>query len=121
MLRPTKTLLVVAALLAGAVAAGTGVAQTPSATAAATQSATVSMVNNRFVPSEIVVSAGTTVTWVNEDYESGEWHDVIAENGAFFLDVFGPGDAYSVTLYEPGIYVYYCDLHADMFGSVTVE
>lgn len=114
-------MLAAAALFVGVTAAGSVPVETRSATAAATQSVSVSMVNNRFAPADIVVSAGTTITWVNEDYNSGEWHDVIAENGAFFIDIFGPGDAYSVTLYEPGVYVYYCDLHAGMFGSVIVE
>jgi plastocyanin len=97
-------------------------AQSPRVMAApATQQAVVSMQFNRFAPEDIAVAAGSTVTWVNEDYGSGEWHDVIHENGAFISESFAPGFAFSVTLEIPGVYVYYCDLHEGMFGRIFVE
>jgi plastocyanin len=90
-------------------------------TAAATQEAVVSMQFNRFAPEDVVVAAGSTVTWVNEDYDSGEWHDVIDEYGAFISESFAPGGAFSVTFDVPGVYSYYCDLHEGMYGRVFVE
>lgn len=90
-------------------------------TASATQQAVVSMQFNRFAPEDIAVAAGSTVTWVNNDYGSGEWHDVIDDNGAFISESFAPGLAFSVTLTTPGVYVYYCDLHEGMFGRIFVE
>lgn len=83
--------------------------------------ATVSMVNNRFVPAQISVPAGSTITWVNEDYEAGEFHDAIAADFSFVSDTFAPGGAFSVTLDIPGVYEYYCDLHEGMFGTIFVE
>lgn len=120
MLRLPKALLVAALLLGGAVG-GTQWTRTPTATAATTQSAYVSMQFNRFAPATIAVAAGTTVVWSNEDYDSGEFHDVIEENGWFAADPFGPGVAYSVLLTDPGTYNYYCDLHDGMFGRVIVQ
>jgi plastocyanin len=90
-------------------------------TASATQPSVVSMQFNRFAPEDIAVAAGSTVTWVNEDYDSGEWHDVIHEDRAFISEGIAPGFAFSVTLTTPGVYVYYCDLHEGMFGRIFVE
>jgi plastocyanin len=90
-------------------------------TASATQQAVVSMQLNRFAPEDIAVAAGSTVTWVNEDYDSGEWHDVIHEDRVFISESIAPGYAFSVTLTTPGVYVYYCDLHEGMFGRIFVE
>lgn len=120
MLRLTKALLVVAAMIAGT-AAGTQWTLTDTATAATTQTAYVSMQFNRFAPADITVAAGTTVVWTNDDYDSGEYHDVIAENGSFISETFAPGFWYSVLFETPGTYVYYCDLHEGMFGRVFVQ
>lgn len=91
------------------------------ARAAATQEAYISMQFNRFVPGDLAVAAGTTVVWVNEDYDSGEWHNVISEDGSFVSETVPPGSAVSVTFSFPGVYVYYCDLHEGMFGRIFVE
>ena len=87
----------------------------------ATQEAVVSMQFNRYAPEDVEVAAGTTVTWVNEDYDSGEWHNVIHEFGSFASESFGPGSAFSVTFTIPGVYGYYCDLHEGMYGRIFVE
>jgi plastocyanin len=79
------------------------------------------MQGNRFTPEDIAVPAGATVIWVNEDYGSGEWHDVIAEDGSFAYESFPPGSAFSVSFPIPGVYAYYCDLHEGMFGRIFVE
>ena len=115
-----RTLLPVALLLC-VTAAGANVPSAPNVTASTTQGAAVSMKGNAFVPAEISVAAGTTVVWLNEDYDSGEFHNVIAENGAFATDNLAPGGAINLTLPSPGRYVYYCDLHEGMFGTVVVE
>ncbi|MGH2587901.1 MAG: cupredoxin domain-containing protein [Dehalococcoidia bacterium] len=116
--RFAMTMLIAAVTLAGAVAA-VHPAHPPNVEA--TQEAVVSMQGNRYVPEEIAVAAGATVTWVNDDYESGEWHDAIDEAGAFFFDSVPPGEAFSFTFDVPGTYVYYCDLHEGMFGRVIVQ
>ena len=111
-------------MLAGLTLAGAGIALTQvgaAPSAAATQAAVVSMQFNRFGPETIVVAAGTTVTWTNDDFGSGEFHDVIAEDGSFISPTLGPGEAYSVTFDFPGAYGYYCDLHEGMYGRVIVQ
>jgi plastocyanin len=118
MLRLSSAGLAIVAALAISVSA---VFSTEFVTASATQEAAVSMQFNRFTPEDIAVAAGSTVTWVNEDYDSGEWHDVIAESGAFISESFAPGYTFSVTLTTPGVYAYYCDLHEGMYGRIFVE
>jgi plastocyanin len=108
-----------AAVLFGGVLAFTAWQGAPEA--AATQPVTVSMQSNLFVPGAIWVGAGTEVVWLNEDYESGEFHNVIAANGAFASRNFGPGDAFPFFFDTPGVYEYYCDLHEGMYGTVVVE
>ncbi len=115
-----RTVLPAAALLL-VLAAGTGVASAPGATAATTQGAAVSMKANLFMPAEITVAAGTTIVWMNEDYDSGEDHNVIAENGSFASQNLSPGSAFSLTLSTSGTYRYYCDLHEGMYGAVVVQ
>jgi plastocyanin len=110
-------LAIVVALAAGVVA----LRSTDIVTASATQEAVVSMQFNRFAPEDLAVAAGSTVTWINEDYDSGEWHNVIHENGAFVSESFAPGYAFTMTLTSPGVYVYYCDLHEGMYGRIFVE
>jgi plastocyanin len=114
-------LLLPAALLLCVLAAGARATSAPNVTAATTQAATVSMKANVFVPAEITVAAGTTIVWLNEDYDSGEFHNVIAENGSFATENLAPGGASSLTLSSPGRYVYYCDLHEGMYGTVVVQ
>ena len=113
------SLMLAAAALAVAGLAGTHWTRTAPATAA--QSASVSMQYNSFSPRDIVVSAGTTVTWTNDDWDSGESHDVIAASGAFYSDPFGPGGSVAFTFDVPGYYEYYCDFHEGMYGSITVQ
>ena len=119
MLRFPKALLAAAVLLAGAVAGTQWAHHAPDVHAQ--EAVGVSMIGNRFVPETIVVPAGTIVVWTNEDYDSGEWHDVISEDGSIFADVFGPGQSYAFTFITPGVYNYYCDLHAGMFVTVIME
>jgi plastocyanin len=118
---PMRRLPLMLAGVALAVAALAGTHWTVTDEATAAQSASVSMQFNRFSPRDIVVAAGTTVTWTNDDWDSGEFHDVIAADGSFYADPIGPGGAISFTFDIPGYYEYYCDLHADMYGSITVQ
>ena len=71
-----------------------------------------------FIPDPITVTAGTTVTWINQDAED---HSVDSEDGLFDGDL-APGDSFSSTFNEPGTYTYYCELHYDQgVHKVIVE
>jgi len=85
--------------------------------------AAVTIADFAFAPGDITVSAGTTVTWVNED---GAPHTVTADDGSFNSGNLNTGDEFSFTFDEPGTYAYYCEYHGGPEGSgmsavVTVE
>jgi plastocyanin len=70
-----------------------------------------------FNPGTIEISAGTTVTWTNNDSAP---HTVTAEGGAFQSGRLNQGDTFSFTFDEPGTYTYYCEFHPNMSGTVIV-
>lgn len=71
-----------------------------------------------FQNGDMTVSAGTTITWTNED---GAAHTVTAEGGAFDSGNLNSGDSFSFTFEEPGTYNYFCQYHGSMTGTITVE
>lgn len=78
---------------------------------------TVTMKNMAFVPKEIRISAGDTVTWVNED---PMLHDVDLGSLGQSPDL-RKGETYSMTFNQPGRYDYDCDIHPGMTGTVIVQ
>jgi len=78
----------------------------------------VNIKNGSLVPSTITVSAGTTVEWHNQD---GMQHRIVSSQGLFDSGLIDPGEKFSVKFNNPGTYNYYCSLHPQMQGSVTVS
>ena len=72
------------------------------------------MVDDRFVPSQITVPVGTTVTWVNKGTNQ---HSIAAFDGSFESDMLSPGDRFSHTFETPGTVKYICKHHA-MHGMI---
>ncbi|MGH3452600.1 MAG: multicopper oxidase domain-containing protein, partial [Haloechinothrix sp.] len=79
----------------------------------------VVMLDARFVPGAITVTAGTTVVWVNA---GADWHSVAAADGLFASDQIAAGDSFSYTFDTPGTYPYVCKHHArqGMFATIVV-
>lgn len=76
-----------------------------------------------YVPSEITVTAGRTVTWMNDDVA---FHSVTsgsygAPEGLFDSGHMDPGELFEVRFAEPGTFDYFCTLHPWMHGTVTVR
>lgn len=95
---------------------------TPGEDAAATGSV-VQLRNINFEPADVTVSVGDTVTFVNEDLvrhtvTSGDPGD---PDGRFDHSLDEQGAEVAVTFDEPGSFAYYCDLHRNMTGTITVE
>jgi plastocyanin len=82
--------------------------------------ADVAMVDDRFDPSTLTVTAGTTVTWTNR---GADWHSIASYDGSFESDKLGPGDAFSHTFDQPGTWQYICRHHGlqGMLGKIIVE
>ena len=74
-------------------------------------------------PNPVQVSAGGTVTWTNNDAQphtatSGE---NAAPDGVFDSAVLAAHKSFSHTFAEAGEYPYYCMLHPNMVGTVSVS
>jgi plastocyanin len=75
--------------------------------------------NFAFVPANIVVDVGTTVTWTNDDVVP---HTVTSDDGdELDSELLNPGDTFSHTFDTPGAYAYHCTPHPNMRGLVTVR
>ena len=111
MTRVRGAALVLAVLLATAAGCGGGGEPAPVATT------DVSMAKSyRFDPEVIEVSAGSTVTWTNDD----NFTHTVQVDGQDDHKV-GRGESVSIAFAEPGTYHYVCTLHRnDMDGEVVV-
>jgi nitrite reductase (NO-forming) len=67
----------------------------------------------------LTVSAGTTVTWTNDD--PGMLHTITAVDGSFDSGFLNDGDTWSYTFAEPGEFEYFCTPHPWMRAKVIVE
>jgi plastocyanin len=87
-------------------------------TAAAASSATVTIDNFAFAPPTLTVTAGTTVTWKNEDDSP---HRIGDKNGTFKSAALDTDDTFSHTFAVPGEYPYICTIHPYMVGKIIVK
>jgi plastocyanin len=82
-------------------------------------SATVRVWRYQFVPRNLRIVAGTTVTWLNEDDVT---HSAISISGPLSFNS-GPltlNQTFSFTFTQAGIYRYRCSYHTGMYGVITV-
>ena len=104
-------------LLFTALTSTPGLAEDPN-NAGAGPVATVSMDHNTFIPSEITVAPGTTVTWVNKEAMP---HTVVHVNKGFRSKTLVKDAQYSFTFTAAGDYDYLCSIHPNMKGKVIVK
>jgi nitrite reductase (NO-forming) len=93
---------------------GTGVSIVPGSS---------SLTTDAFQPNPLQVSTGTTVTWTNDDSQphtatSGE---NVTPDGRFDSGIMAPAATFDFTLTEAGEYPYFCILHPNMVGTVSVS
>ncbi len=98
----------------------------------------VTTIGLKFMPKDLTVKVGTTVTWQNGEtightVTSGAWGEVNEATGirgtqtpdGRFDHALAPkgqaGDTFSFTFTKPGVYPYYCQPHLTMNATVTVE
>ena len=79
--------------------------------------AQVSIVDFAFQPMAIFIDPGQTVKWTNTGNAP---HTVDSDMELFESGVIDPGETYSNTFNEPGIFPYHCDIHPHMRGMVVV-
>ena len=74
----------------------------------------VDIYNFEFTPQTLNIEKGQSVTWVNND-------DVKHTVTGFGLDkVLEPGETYTYSFIEEGVYDYICNIHPGMQGVIIV-
>lgn len=79
--------------------------------------ATIDVGDRIYRPASVTVSPGTTVTWRNVDDRP---HTVTDRSGSFDSGIFDTGGTYTRTFETPGTFQYFCTIHPDMVGTVSV-
>jgi plastocyanin len=80
--------------------------------------------NECFIPAEVTVKVGDTITWSNDDSAA---HTVTSgtptdgPDGTFDSSLFMAGSTFSYTFEKAGEYNYFCMVHPWMTGKVTVN
>jgi plastocyanin len=88
---------------------------------------TIRMKEIKFAPATIVVSTGTTITWLNDDavdhFVNSDPHPSHNALPALNSLALKPGEQYSFTFDQPGEWAYHCSAHvpAQMIGRVIVK
>ncbi|HEV3433556.1 MAG TPA: plastocyanin/azurin family copper-binding protein, partial [Nitrososphaera sp.] len=82
-----------------------------------------SLTTDAYSPNPVQVSMGTTVTWTNDDAQphtatSGQNS---TPDGRFDSGIMAPGATFDFTFTEAGEYPYFCLLHPNMVGTVSVS
>ena len=87
-----------------------------------------SLTDTAFQPNPVQVSVGDTVTWTNDDTQphtvtSGQngQPDGKFDSSPNFNPLMAPGQTFEHTFTEAGQYPYYCALHPNMVGTVSVS
>jgi plastocyanin len=93
------------------------VAEAPVAEAPVAEDQAVSIEGFAFVAPTLEITAGTTVTWTNNDTTA---HTATASDGSFDTGNIDVGASASVTFDTPGTYAYVCTYHPNMTGTIVV-
>ena len=91
-------------------------AKAPAAVDVTPQTNDVMVKDFAFVPKELVVKKGTTVTWTNYDSVS----HIIAFSDSESPSL-GKAQVYSKKFDKAGTFEYHCSIHSSMLGTVIVE
>ena len=104
-------------------ATATGASGGNTSTSVSTVPGSSTLTTDAFSPNPIQVSVGTTVTWTNDDAQphtvnSGE---NATPSGLFDSPIMPPAGTFEYTFTEAGEFPYFCILHPNMVGTVSVS
>jgi plastocyanin len=102
---------------------GTGATGGEDATGVSIVPGSSSLTTDAYQPNPVQVSVGDTVTWANDDAQphtatSGE---AVIPDGNFDSGIMAPAATFDFTFTEAGEYPYFCLLHPNMVGTVSVS
>jgi len=89
----------------------------PAAPAAAAPAAAVTIADFSFSPVSLTVSAGTTVTWTNNDSTA---HTVTLDDGSAASGDIAGGATFQHTFTTAGTFTYHCRIHPTMTATIVV-
>jgi plastocyanin len=78
----------------------------------------VTIAGYEFVPATLIVPAGETVTWTNED---GFAHRSTSDDELWSSEDIEGDTPFEFTFEEAGTYAYHCGIHNYMKGEIVVE
>jgi len=82
-----------------------------------TASVGINMIDNAYDPVDIEVPAGSSITWTN----IGELpHTVTARDQSYDSGFLTKGESWTMQFDEAGVYEYFCIIHPEMVGRLTV-
>ena len=67
---------------------------------------------------QVVIGVNNTVVWTSHSFT---YDTVTSSAGLFSSGAISPGESYSFTFTEPGVYEYYCQYHLWMHGTIVVK
>jgi nitrite reductase (NO-forming) len=102
---------------------GTGATGGEGATGVSIVPGSSSLTTDAYAPNPVQVGVGDTVTWTNDDSQphtatSGE---AVTPDGNFDSGIMAPAATFDFTFTEAGEYPYFCLLHPNMVGTVSVS
>lgn len=74
--------------------------------------------NFAFKPANLTVTAGTKVTWISKDDSP---HTVTSTDKRFNSNALDTNNQFSFVFNDKGSYNYFCSLHPQMKGQITVK
>jgi plastocyanin len=80
----------------------------------------VTIMNFKFDPTPLTIPVGTTVVWTNQDTAP---HTATSDPGsafAFDTGMLQKGQSGKITFTQAGTFTYFCSVHPNMHGTVTV-
>jgi plastocyanin len=98
--------------------AALAVAATPAATARTAKTVSVSITGSAFVPKNVTVDAGDTVTWTNKDTAN---HQVVCQKCPFTSPTLKPNESFSYTFVDQGKFAITDALKSTIKGTITVN
>lgn len=92
-------------------------AKTSSTTLTNSTSISVSIIDFAYQPQNLTVTVNSQVTWTNNGMHN---HTTTSDTGVWDSGTLSPGQSYSVTFTNTGVYTYHCSIHTFMTGTITV-
>ena len=89
----------------------------PDPTPAPATNTDISVFDFGFAPANRTVNVGDTVSWANTGDAP---HTVTANDGSFDSGFMLSGDPFSRRFDDPGAFAYFCSIHPEMVGTITV-